>query len=146
MVLYPPPKQEICLYCVDDHDIIFPPRMIFVSSTTLYSSRNSDLVGKSFVHSTYPVSLLYRTLGKFGSPLQFSTDMPPSVYCCKGKIRTRLSGYCTKTRVCSRSWHHNHNRITITTPPPDDFRQQDNHQRFCPNIVEHKITQAETGR
>ena len=26
MVLYsPPPKQEICLYCVDDHDIIFPP-------------------------------------------------------------------------------------------------------------------------
>ena len=21
----PPPKQEICLYCVDDHDIIFPP-------------------------------------------------------------------------------------------------------------------------
>ena len=33
------------------------------------------------VRSTYPVSLLYRTLGKFGSPLQFSTDMPPSVYC-----------------------------------------------------------------
>ena len=32
----PPPKQEICLYCVDDHDIIFPPRMIFVSSTTIY--------------------------------------------------------------------------------------------------------------
>ena len=25
MVLYSPPKQEICLYCVDDHDIIFPP-------------------------------------------------------------------------------------------------------------------------
>ena len=21
----PPPKQEICLYCVDDHDKIFPP-------------------------------------------------------------------------------------------------------------------------
>ena len=31
------------------------------------------------------VSLLYRTLGKFGSPLQFSTDMPPSVYCCLRK-------------------------------------------------------------
>ena len=26
MVLYSPPrKQELCLYCVDDHDIIFPP-------------------------------------------------------------------------------------------------------------------------
>ena len=30
MVLYSPPrKQELCLYCVDDHDIIFPPRHDF---------------------------------------------------------------------------------------------------------------------
>ena len=32
------------------------------------------------------------------------------------------------------------------TTPPHDFRQQDNQLRFCPNIVENKITIAEAGR
>ena len=36
-----------------------------------------------------------------------------------------------------KSWHHN---------PPHDFRQQDNQQRFCPDIAENKITIAETVR
>ena len=134
MVLYSPPgnKNYVCTASMIMTSYS-PPRMIFVSSTTIYSSRNSGLVGKSNIHisyptgsrikllltilfatqgknivsseqrkmvyeigsvtggqavlvrSTYPVSLLYRTLGKFGSPLQFSTDMPPSVYCCLRK-------------------------------------------------------------
>ena len=34
----------------------------------------------------------------------------------------------------------------MASQPPHDFRQQDNQPRFCPNIVEKKITIAKAGR
>ena len=48
MVLYSPPrnKKYVCTASMIMTSY-FPPRMIFVSSTTIYSSRNSGLVGRS---------------------------------------------------------------------------------------------------
>ena len=36
-------------------------------------------------------------------------------------------------------------KIMASQSPPHDFRQHDNQQRFCPNIVENNITIAENG-
>ena len=64
-----------------------------------------------------------------------------------GKTRQHKQTFRTNTK--NPSWTENCLRcgedhgITI---PPHDFRQQDNQQRFCPDIVENNITIAETGR
>ena len=54
----------------------------------------------------------------------------------------------SRTNTENPSWPENclccgeDHSITI---PPHDFRQQYNQQRFCPTIVDNKITIAETG-
>ena len=64
--------------------------------------------------------------------------------------KTRQHKQTFRTNTKNPSWPENFlccgedHGITIHHNPPHDFRQQDNQQRFCPNIVESKITIAET--
>ena len=110
-------------------------------SSSFSKVKRSD---KCLSHLRYQTRLLAPTLGgtrklKTGH-MEFS---PVSA----GKTRQHKQASTTNTK--NPSWPENclccgeDHGITI---PPHNFRQQDNQPRFCPNIVENKITIAEAGR